>query len=223
MTNTLRRPIWMGVALLLAAFAAAVALAPSNSSALSLSDYQKVLASNGYQSAIGDKVSHSTLSIDGVIVTVTIQGKSAKVEFLDYGSQAALKADWIVENGKGPEPRVATKDFDGKILYWFNDSVLVVDYDAPNDPVVARAAANSYLGLPGSGGNQPSPTASPAPGTGTATPAPGSPTATPGEFPTTGGPRSSDGNGNAWALGMAIIAIGALTATFFLAKREERA
>lgn len=219
MTRIMTNPFLLGMTLLLAAFAAALAINSSSSSALSLSDYQKALASNGYSVSVGAKVDHPTLSIDGVILTVTYSGKSANVEFLDYGSQAALKADWTAEDGKGPEPKVATSDFDGKVLYWYNDSVLVVDYNGPNDPLVARGAANSYLGLPGTGGEQP---ASPTPGTGTATPAPGPPTATPRDFPSTGGPLGDDGDdGNAWALGLAIFTAAALMATVVLARSSK--
>lgn len=216
MTTIMARPIWFGLALIVAAFVATLAISANNTSALSQSQYITILERNGYNVTVGDAVDHPTLSIDGRILIVELNGRKAAVEILDYGTQAKLKADFEAVDGEGPTPIKATGDFDAKVLYWFNDSVLVVDYNAPNDPVIARAAANSYLGLPGEGGEEPGQPASP-----TASPAPGSPTRSPGGLPPSGGPPdASSDDGNAMALGLALIAAGGLAAAVVLVRQR---
>lgn len=221
MTSIITRPIWFALALVLAAFVAVLAIGPNNTSALSQNEFERVLASNGYRATVGDSVDHPTLSIDGRIIVVELNGRIARVEFLDYGTQAKLKLDFVVVNGEGPKPIKATHDFDGKILYWNNDSVLVVDYNAPNDAVIARAAANSYLGLPGEGGEEPGQPASPTPTAAPSTGSPTAPTQTPGELPGAGGDPGGSDDGNAMALGLAIIAAGSLVTAVVLFRQRQ--
>ena len=104
-------------------------------------------------------------------------------------------------DGYGPEPREETDAFDGRVLYWNTDSVLVVDFGAPNDASVARAAGNSFLGLPVS-----------QPGSPTATPAPsGSPTPTPSGLPNAGGGQAGEST-ELWVV-MAALVAGMMLAT----------
>lgn len=210
-TMTLRS-IMTSLTILIVATLGVLAIQVQETSALSEDAFVARLKSNGFVVTMGDSVSHQGFAVGGKIIKVDTNGRVATVEILDYGSKAALEKDWIVVNGEAPKPRVNAKDFDGRILYWNNDSVLAVDYRAPNNELAARGAANSYLGLPGTGGQQPSPTPAASP-----TPAPtggaGSPTPTPAGFPTTGGPLADGDNGiDVAAIAIAVLATGLIVA-----------
>lgn len=180
------------VAALVIVAAMLLALAASTASAMSSASYKVVLTRNGYESTVGRTIDIPGFSVDGREITVTGNGKTAKVIILEYASYAALSKDWIAVDGYGPEPREETDAFDGRVLYWNTDSVLVVDFGAPNDASVARAAGNSFLGLPVQAG---SPTPAPS----------GSPTPTPSGLPITGGGNADDGTG-LWVVLAAMVA-----------------
>jgi hypothetical protein len=134
---------------------AAALVVGSAALAIGLDDFTADLEADGFTVTAGDPVSYGDLSVDGVPMAIERDGKSAEIELLDYGTNAALKEDWSAVSGEGPAPIAATTDFDGRILYWNNDSVLAIDLSAPNDAPLARIAANIYLGLPGAGGAEP--------------------------------------------------------------------
>ncbi len=161
----------MGLAAV-AAGLAAVAVTASSASAIGAKDYQAALAGAGYTvTADAVPVAHAGLKVPGTVIKIDKGGKGASLELLDYnGNRDALKTDWIVENGSGPRPRVATGDFAGRVLYWNDDSVLAVDFRDPNFREAAQAAGEIFLGRRGTGG----PTTAPAAGaTGTKLPSTG--------------------------------------------------
>ena len=188
------------VAALVIVAAMLLALAASTASAMSSASYKVVLTRNGYESTVGRTIDIPGFGVDGREITVARNGKTAKVIILEYASYAALSKDWIAVNGYGPEPREGTDAFDGRVLYWNTDSVLVVDFGAPNDASVARAAGNSFLGLPVQPG---SPTPTPAPS--------GSPIPTPSGLPITGGGNADDST-ELWLV-MAAMVAGMMLAT----------
>lgn len=150
-----------------AAGLAAVAVTASSASAIGAKDYQSALEGAGYKVGVSaSAVPHTTLHAQGVLMNIDKGGKGASLELLDYnGNRDALKTDWIVENGSGPRPRVATSDFAGRVLYWNDDSVLAIDFRDPNFREAAQAAGEIFLGRRGTGG--------PATGAAPATSAPG--------------------------------------------------
>lgn len=160
----------MGMAAVAAGLAAVVAGA-SSASAIGAKDYKAALEGAGYKVGVSaSAVPHTTLHAQGVLMSIDKGGKGASVELLDYnGNRDALKTDWIVENGSGPRPRVATGDFAGRVLYWNDDSVLAVDFRDPNFREAAQAAGEIFLGRRGTGG----PTTAPASAAGTKLPATG--------------------------------------------------
>ena len=151
----------------------AVAVTASSASAIGAKDYQSALEGAGYKVGVSaSAVPHTTLHAQGVLMNIDKGGKGASLELLDYnGNRDALKTDWIVENGSGPRPRVATSDFAGRVLYWNDDSVLAIDFRDPNFREAAQAAGEIFLGRRGTGG----PATAPASGaTGAKLPATGS-------------------------------------------------
>lgn len=132
----------------------AMAFAASGAAAMSIPDYQAALVGAGYTVKM-DPIfkTHAGLKGSGAIIQIEKGGKGAMVEFFDYaGSRDALKADWTAVDGAGPRPRVATSDFDGRVLYWNEDSVLAVDFRDPNYREAAQVAADVFLGRRGTGG-----------------------------------------------------------------------
>ncbi len=163
---------FMGMAAVAAALTAAL-VGASGASAIGAKDYTLALQGAGY-SVTSDPgtVNHAGLKKGGTIIKIDKGGKGATLVLIDYADDRdALKTDWIVENGYGPRPRIATGDFAGRVLYWNDDSVLAVDFRDPNFREAAQAAGEIFLGRRGTGG----PTTSPATGaTGAKLPATGS-------------------------------------------------
>lgn len=163
---------FMGIATAAAALAAVV-VGASSASAIGAKDYQGALEQAGYKVSVSaSAVPHTTLHAQGVLMSIDKGGKGASLELIDYsGNRDALRTDWIVENGSGPRPRIATSDFAGRVLYWNDDSVLAIDFRDPNFREAAQAAGEIFLGRRGTGG----PTTAPATGaTGAKLPATGS-------------------------------------------------
>lgn len=139
-----KKPLTITGTALAAGAIAITALAPA--SAMSRDDLSARLQKQGYTVSVdANAIDHPTLDVDGRVLTISKDGKSAKVEILDYGSGQKLRLDWAVENGKAPAPKDATNDFAGRVLMWNTDSVLLVDYRAPNDAGIAKAVTDTYL------------------------------------------------------------------------------
>jgi hypothetical protein len=146
--RNITRIVAMAVAL------AALAVTASVASAVRTPDYQAALAGAGYTVKLDPVLrTHAGLTATGTVITIDKGGKGATLELIDYnGDRAALKKDWIAENGSSPRPRVATSDFAGRVLYWNDDSVLAVDFREPNFREAAQAAGEIFLGRRGTGG-----------------------------------------------------------------------
>jgi len=144
--------LWTGAALAACALTlAGVALASAKGTAADA--YKAALAAAGNtvtESATPAK--HTSLHADGTLITAAKGAQSATVELIVYGSRDELLADWNAVNGSGPKPKAATKDFDGRVLYWNETAVLAVSFAAPNEPGLAQAAADIFLGRRGTGG-----------------------------------------------------------------------
>jgi hypothetical protein len=162
LSKILRTTILAGALML----AGAALLSPAPAArAVGADDFKAALEKAGYTVTVDPAtVKHATLSVEGRIFTVTKDGKTARVELLDYGSATKLAADWNAANAQGPTPKTASADFDGKVPLWNNDSVLLVDYRAPNDAGIAGSVQNIYLGPGGTGGAEPPPAGSATPG-----------------------------------------------------------
>jgi hypothetical protein len=154
------------LALVLAAAAAVALSAIGSGSALSVPDFEKRLQDAGYKVTPGDTgVEFGGIKQKGTKVVIEKDGKTTTVVVVAYKSIAELKAEWGAEAGKAPKPKATTKDFDGKTVYWNNDSVLVVDRGAGIEASVGAV----FLGRNNDGG-KPAPSPTPAPpktGTGT--------------------------------------------------------
>jgi hypothetical protein len=129
--------------------------------AATTTDYRQALTDAGYSVGAQTKSPHATLHSEGTSLIATKGGQSVTLEVIEYPSRAKLKEDFTAVNGSGPAPAVATNDFDGRVLYWSENMILAVSFRAPNEPGLARAAADIFLGRRGTGG--------PDAGTGTST------------------------------------------------------
>jgi hypothetical protein len=129
---------------------ASVALAAA---ATDVDAYKAALTSAGNTVTVNaTPAKHTSLHADGTLITAAKGGQSATVEMIVYESRAKLLDDWSAVNGSGPTPKVATKDFDGRVLYWNENAVLAVSFAAPNEAGLAQAAADMFLGRRGTGG-----------------------------------------------------------------------
>jgi hypothetical protein len=152
-------------ALALTAIAGAAAAA-----AATTADYSQALTDAGYSvHASAAATKHPTLHADGQALTATKGGQSVTLEVIEYASRAKLKEDFVAVSGSGPTPAVATTDFDGRVLYWNENVVLAVSFRAPNEPGLARAAADIFLGRRGTGGPDAGASAGTSTGTSTGT------------------------------------------------------
>jgi hypothetical protein len=144
--------LWTGAALAACALAlASAALASAKGTAADA--YKAALTAAGNTVTEGaTPAKHTSLHADGTLITAAKGGQSATVELIVYASRDELLADWNAVNGSGPKPKVATKDFDGKVLYWNETAVLAVSFASPNEPGLAQAAADIFLGRRGTGG-----------------------------------------------------------------------
>jgi hypothetical protein len=130
---------------------ASVALASAKGTAADT--YKAALAAAGNTVTEGaTPAKHTSLHADGTLITAAKGGQSATVELIVYASRDELLADWNAVNGSGPRPKAATKDFDGRVLYWNESAVLAVSFASPNEPGLAQAAADIFLGRRGTGG-----------------------------------------------------------------------
>jgi hypothetical protein len=131
----------------IAALVAVAVLGASAVSAVTESSYRAALESAGTKTSVEvDRVTHVGMKGVGKVIVIERDGKVAKVELIEYADGAKLREDWTVVNGESPKPKFAAADFAGKILYWNNDAVLAVSFAAPNDPALARAAGDAFLG-----------------------------------------------------------------------------
>ena len=122
-------------------------------SAATITDYRQALTEAGYSvSAAGAATKHPTLHADGQTLTATKGGQSVTLEVIEYASRPKLLEEFVAVNGSGPKPAVATTDFDGRVLSWNENMILAVSFRAPNEPGLARAAADIFLGRRGTGG-----------------------------------------------------------------------
>ena len=164
--------------LAIAAFAYGALALPGAASATNQA-FEAALQSAGYILTVNPVAeSHTTLSTQGKVITIQKGTATARLELFQYASQTALEKDWLVVNGQGPKPRVATSDFDGRVLYWNQSLVLAIDTRAPNDAGTALTAADIFLGRRGTGGPAAAPGAPvtlPSTGAGDLTPAGNSP------------------------------------------------
>jgi hypothetical protein len=141
-------------------------------SAATAADYRQALTDAGYtvsSSTTGAGIKHPTLHAGGETLTATKGGQSVTLEVIEYASRAQLKEDFAAANGSGPKPAAATTDFDGRVLYWNENMILAVSFRAPNEPGLARAAADIFLGRRGTGGPDAGASTGATGGTGTAT------------------------------------------------------
>ncbi len=98
-------------------------------------------------------VVHTALKGTGIVLYIDKGGQGAKLEIIDYeGNRDALKTDWVAVDGSGPRPRVATSDFAASVLYWNDDTVLVVGTGPSNFREPSQAAGEIFLGRRGTGG-----------------------------------------------------------------------
>jgi hypothetical protein len=139
----------------IAALAVAALAGAAAASAATIADYRQALTDAGYTiSAAAAATKHPTLHADGQALTATKGGQFVTLEVIEYTSRAKLLEDFVAVNGSGPKPAVATTDLDfvGRVLYWNENMILAVSFRAPNEPGLARAAADIFLGRRGTGG-----------------------------------------------------------------------
>ena len=139
----------------IAALAVAALAGAAAASAATIADYRQALTDAGYTiSAAAAATKHPTLHADGQALTATKGGQFVTLEVIEYTSRAKLLEDFVAVNGSGPKPALATTDLDfvGRVLYWNENMILAVSFRAPNEPGLARAAADIFLGRRGTGG-----------------------------------------------------------------------
>ncbi len=149
----MKRTITLVTGAALAAGALVLASVALAAAATDVDAYKAALTSAGNTVTVNaTPARHTSLHADGVLITAAKGGQSAAVELIVYDSRAKLLDDWSAVNGSGPKPKAATKEFDGKVLYWNENAVLAVSFAAPNEPGLAQAAADIFLGRRGTGG-----------------------------------------------------------------------
>ena len=115
-----------------------------------LAGFTERLEAGGYSVQVdATSVSFEATQPDGRRMTIEKAGEKVVVEFIEYESQAALEQDWIAVNGQGPRPKTPSSEFDGKDLYWNQQSILVGDFRAPNGPSMMKAVGEIFLGRSG--------------------------------------------------------------------------
>jgi hypothetical protein len=115
------------VAALVIVAAMLLALAASTASAMSSASYKVVLTRNGYESTVGRTIDIPGFSVDGGRLPCP-QWQDGQSDHAEYASYAALSKDWIAGTDTSRAAR-RTDAFDGRVLYWNTDSVLVVDFE----------------------------------------------------------------------------------------------
>jgi hypothetical protein len=191
-----------GAVILLVALGAALWITAA--AAATVVDYRAAFTGAGYRvSASGTATSHPRLHASGQALTVSKGGQQVALELIEYPSRDALLHDFAAVNGSGPTPVVATRDFDGRVLYWNENVIMALSFAPPNEPGLTRAAADIFLGRRGTGGPATTAGATTAT-TGTTLPATG----------TGGYAVDHDANGRNWLDGAGIAAalVGALLA-----------
>ena len=144
--------IIIGIIAAALATVAVVVVSTATASASAMGAYSVALGNAGYRVSAGASVDHATLHQKGLVLTAAKGDKTVTLEFIEYPSRAELQRDFVAVNGAGPKPAVATGDFDGRVLYWNEQAVLAVSFAPPNEPGLARAAADVFLGRSGTGG-----------------------------------------------------------------------
>jgi hypothetical protein len=132
--------------------AALFAASVTGAGATSVTEYVAAMKASGYTVGAGRTVAYSGFKVSATTMSAVtgrpgdpgVAGR-AELELMQYGSEALLREDWDVVNGQAPRPRQGSNQFAGRTLYWNHDSILIVDFRAPNDVSVARAAAQVFL------------------------------------------------------------------------------
>ena len=99
------------------------------------------LEASGYNVSVGQPIATRPPRNRDTVHRSSVANRQARVELLEYASEYLVHEDWILASGQSPAR--ATPTLPAARLYWNGDSILVVDFRAPNDAGVASAAGDS--------------------------------------------------------------------------------
>ncbi len=126
-----------------------VAVVGSHASADSASSLTANLQASGY--GVTSRGISQGLGISAIAKVLRIErdGAFASVQLYEYPDGDALNRDWLVNPGLPAQPRDSKADVAGRSAFWNDNSVLLVDFRAPNDPDLARRVGEVFLSQTG--------------------------------------------------------------------------